>query len=279
MSLVINTNLASINAQRRVGSNAKAMQGTFSRISSGLRINTAADDAAGLAISESLDAENRSVEMAKRNVNDGLSLLEVAEGAAGQVGDMLKRLRELTVQASSGTLATTERDYLDTEAVALVDEINRIADTTEFNGIKLSDGSQARVTLQVGTDASTLSQLSVSLVGLNGASLDAGLITAAGSFFTNQTTAQGKITVIDNALQKLNEGRSTFGAYMNRLDATMSNLQVYGENLTASRSRIVDADYAKESADLSKRQVMQQAGVAILGQANQLPQGALRLIG
>lgn len=276
MSLTVNTNIASINAYNNLSKSTAAMQKTFSRISSGLRITSAADDAAGLAVSENLDAEGRSVEAAKRNVNDGIGVVQVAEGATGEVGNIIKRMRELAVQASSETLGTDERAYVNDEFEQLSAEVGRIASTTNFNGVALTDGADTTLDVQVGINGTANDRLTISLgdlttsaLGIDTGSID--LSTAAG--------AQAALTDLDDALETVNGYRSSYGAIQNRLEASLSSLSTYGENVSAAKSRILDADFAKESAEMSKLQVMQQAGIAVLGQANGIAGSALRLIG
>lgn len=276
MSLTVNTNIASINAYNNLSKSTAAMQKTFSRISSGLRITSAADDAAGLAVSENLDAEGRSVEAAKRNVNDGIGVVQVAEGATGEVGNIIKRMRELAVQASSETLGTDERAYVNDEFEQLSAEVGRIASTTNFNGVALTDGADTTLDVQVGINGTANDRLTISLgdlttsaLGIDTGSID--LSTAAG--------AQAALTDLDDALETVNGYRSSYGAMQNRLEASLSSLSTYGENVSAAKSRILDADFAKESAEMSKLQVMQQAGIAVLGQANGIAGSALRLIG
>jgi flagellin len=276
MSLVVNTNTASVNAYNNLSKTTHAMSKTFARISSGLRITSAADDAAGLAVSENLDAEGRSIEAAKRNVNDGVGVLQVAEGATGEVGNIIKRMRELAVQASSETLGDDERAYVNDEFEQLSAEVGRIASTTNFNGVALTDGADTTLDVQVGIDGTANDRLTISLgdlttstLGIDTGSID--LSTAAG--------AQGALTTLDDALETVNGYRSSYGAMQNRLEASLSSLSTYGENVSAAKSRILDADFAKESAEMSKLQVMQQAGIAVLGQANGITGSALRLIG
>jgi len=276
MSLTVNTNVASINAYNNLSKSTAAMQKTFSRISSGLRITSASDDAAGLAVSENLDAEGRSVEVAKRNVNDGIGVVQVAEGATGEVGNIIKRMRELAVQASSETLGDDERAYVNDEFSELSAEVGRIAKTTTFNGVALTDGADTTLDVQVGINGTTddrltisLGDLSTSTLGIDTGSID--LSTAAG--------AQGALADLDDALDTVNGYRSSYGAMQNRLEASLSSLSSYGENVASAKSRILDADFAKESAEMSKLQVMQQAGIAVLGQANGITGSALRLIG
>jgi flagellin len=249
------------------------------RISSGLRINKAADDAAGLAVAENLDASVRSLAMGKRNANDGIATIQVAEAATNEVANVLKRMRELAVQSSSETLESTERAYIQTEYTQLESEIDRIATVTEFNGISLTDRAAASSVLnvQVGMYNTTDDR-----IGVTFGNLEAGVdgLSLSGTVSLNTATgAQSAIDDIDKALNTVNTYRSTYGATQNRLESAIRSLDTYSENLSAAESQIRDADFAHEAAEMSKQQIMQQAGTAILAQANQINQGALRLIG
>ena len=286
MALVVNSNLSSLNALNNLNRTNGNLSDTFGRISSGLRINKAADDAAGLAVAENLDAGVRSLGMAKRNTNDGIAVVQVAEGATNEVAEILKRMRELAVQSSSETLESTERDYVQTEYTQLKDEIDRIATVTEFNGIGLTRGTASHssvegkqnVDVQVGMYNTTDDRIDISLGDLTTVS-GLGMTGANSVSMSTAASAQQAITIIDNALDTVNTYRSTYGAVQNRLDSAVRSLDTYSENLKAAESQIRDADFAHEAAEMSKQQIMQQAGTAILGQANQINQGALRLIG
>ena len=288
MALVVNSNLSSLNALNNLNRTNGKLSETFGRISSGLRINKAADDAAGLAVAENLDASVRSLGMAKRNANDGIAVVQVAEGATNEVAEILKRMRELAVQSSSETLESTERAYVQTEYTQLKDEINRISTVTEFNGIGLTRGTAAggaasvegkqNVDVQVGMYNTTDDRVNISLGDLSTVS-GLGMTGANSVSMTTAASAQQAISIIDNALDTVNTYRSTYGAVQNRLDSAVRSLDTYSENLKAAESQIRDADFAHEAAEMSKQQIMQQAGTAILGQANQINQGALRLIG
>jgi flagellin len=286
MALVVNHNQSSLNALNNLNRTNRSLSATFGRISSGLRINKAADDAAGLGVAENLAAGIQSLGMAKRNANDGIAVVQVAEGATNEVANILKRMRELAVQSSSETLEGTERAYVQTEYTQLKDEINRIATVTEFNGIGLTRGTAAHSTVagkqnvdvQVGMYNTTDDRIDITLGDLTTVS---GLgMTGANSVSLNSAaSAQQAISIIDTALDTVNNYRSTYGAVQNRLDSSIRSLDTYTENLQAAESQIRDADFAHEAAEMSKQQIMQQAGTAILGQANQINQGALRLIG
>lgn len=276
MALTVNTNLASISALNNLNRTNRSLSATFGRISSGMRINQAGDDAAGLAVAENLDSAARSLEVAKRNTNDGMSVLSIAEGASSEVGNIIKRMRELAVQSSSETLDDDERAYLQDEFTQLAGEVDRIASTTEFNGVQLADGSATSIDVQVGIQDSINDRLSISLGDLRGTVLgvDTGSLDLSAA-----TKAQAALTAIDAAQDTVNSYRAGFGATQNRMEITLSNLETYTENISAAKSQILDADFAKEAADMSKFQIMQQAGTAILAQANTINQGALRLLG
>ena len=277
MALVVNSNLSSLNALNNLNRTNKSLSDTFGRISSGLRINKAADDAAGLAVAENLDAGVRSLQMAKRNANDGIAVIQVAESATNEVSNILKRMRELAVQSSSETLESTERAYIQTEFTQLNSEIDRIAEVTEFNGISLTNraAGSSVLNVQVGMNNTTDDRIGVTFGNLQsttGLSLGSVNLSVAGD-------AQTAIGTIDTALNSVNNYRSTYGAVENRLDSAIRSLDTYSENLKAAESQIRDADFAHEAAEMSKQQIMQQAGTAILAQANSINQGAVRLIG
>ena len=275
MGLRVNTNVTSINAQRNLSSVTTRLSDNFRRLSTGLRISTAADDAAGLAISERLRSQVRSLEQAKRNANDGISFVQTAEGALNEVSSILTRLRELSIQANNGTVSGTDKDTLNEEFESLVNEIDRIGSSTEFNSIKLLDGSSSTVSFQVGfgTTANvdtldvTLQEATASNLGLS--SLDIG---STGS----QT---GAITAIDDAINTVSGLRGSLGAVQNRLGSTINNLAIQTENLSAAESRIRDVDVAYETAQLTRNNILQQASISVLAQANAQPQSALSLLG
>jgi flagellin len=271
----VNTNLASIQAQRSLSRLTDQLGQSFRRLSTGLRIASAADDAAGLAISERLRAQVRSLDQARRNANDGISMVQTAEGALDESGNLLIRLRELAVQASNGSVSAADRDTLQQEFGDLVDEIDRIAQSTEFNDIKLLDGSQAAVSFHVGIGTTAgVDTLSVSLDSARSA--DLGIDTLdIGS--TGDPLAA--IDALDDAIDGVSGLRGRLGATQNRLGSTIANLAVQSENLTAAESRIRDVDVAYETAQLTRLQILQQAAVSVLGQSNALPQAALRLLG
>jgi len=277
-SLTLQTNVASLGAQRNLSRTEKGLSSAMARLSSGLRINTAADDAAGLSVSEKLKASIRGLAQAQRNANDGISMLQTAEGAMNEVSDMLVRMRELAVQSANGTLGTSERLSLHDEFTELRSEIDRIANVTEFAGLKLLDGAQsAGVSFQVGAGTSaTVDKITVTIAAAHASKLSTHLSTASISTTAHALSAMG---FIDSAITALSRRRGTLGAKQNRLYTTINNLASSTENLSAANSRIRDADVAAESANMSRAQILMQAGVAVLAQANQLPSMALSLIG
>ena len=276
MALTVNTNISSMAALGHLNKTNGNLESTFSRISSGLRINKAGDDAAGLAVAENLAAEQQSLRQAARNTNDGISVIQTAEGATNEVADILKRMRELAVQSSSETLANSERAYIQNEYGQLADEVDRIAAITNFNGVELSNGDKASLSVQVGIFNTSEDRISISLGDLRSTSLG---VDSANMSMSSAASAQAALTTLDASIDSINKIRSDFGSVQNRLESSLNNLHSYTENLAGAESRIRDADFAYETAQMSKYQTMQQAGIAILGQANGLTQGALRLIG
>jgi flagellin len=273
MGLRINTNISSLNAQRNLTMSTEALSRSLERLSSGLRITRASDDAAGLAISERLRAEVRAYEQAQRNALDGISLLQVAEGALNEVSGILVRLRELAIQSANGTLGATERATIDQEAADLVEEIDRVAAVTEFNGTLLLDGSAPTVDFQVGTGSTANDVISVTGVDATAAGLAVSTIdltTAANALTAN--------TAIDAAIDSLSALRGGFGTAQNRLESTIRSIAVAVENTAAAESRIRDVDVASETAKLTRAQVLQQAGISVLAQANVSAQNALALL-
>jgi flagellin len=274
MSLRVNTNPASLNAQQSLNQIGERLAKNYAHLSSGLRIATAADDAAGLAISERMRAQVRSLGAAERNANDGISLVQTGEGALNEVSNILNRMRELSVQSGNGTLNSSDKDTLQQEFGSLRSEVDRIAKVTKFNGKQLLDGSQSTVDFQVGSGISSEDQISLSLTdttatGLGISSLNIG---SAGS-------ASTAISGLDTAINSIATVRGTFGALQNRLTSTISNIGKSVENLSAAESRIRDVDVASETADLTRNSIMQQAATAMLAQANTSSQLALRLLG
>jgi len=279
MALQINTNLASMTAQRSLATNTLSLNTSVQRLSSGLRINSAKDDAAGLSISEKLRAQTRSIAVAIRNSQDGISLAQTAEGGLTEIGNILARMRELAEQAANGTIGASERSALDNEYDQLMSEINRISNVTEFNGTKLLDGtiSSTGVTLQVGFRNTGDDRITF-LSGTEGAAVNTSALAISATDITTATGAQAALDSIDSAINTVATRRGTLGAVQNRLDSTISNLSVASENLSAADSRIRDADFAYETAQFTRNQILVQAATAVLAQANVLPQAALQLL-
>lgn len=273
----ITTNVAALNAQKNLGMTQRSMNTSMARLSSGMRINQAADDAAGLAISENLRAQIRGNRQANRNANDGISLVQVAEGSLNEVSNMLIRLRELGVQAASDTIGDTERKFVDVEYQQLKSEIQRVTESTTFNGYDLLNGTGGIIDIQVGTRNDPFKDR----ISFNAAAANAGLAAlgmTAESAATKEA-AQLSLSVIDDALVSVNAIRANFGAMQNRLTSTSSNLLIADENLSAANSRIRDADIAAESSEMTRNNIMLQAGISVLGQANNSQQMALKLLG
>jgi len=273
MAINIQTNISSLEAQGRLAGSQKALMSSFAKLSSGFRVNSAADDAAGLAISEGMKSQIRSYAVAERNAADGISMAQTAEGALGEVHGILGRMRELAMQASNGSLSQNDRGYLDKEFGLLKDEVTRIQGSTEFNGTKLVGSSAASVTFQVGLNNASSDQIKVSF-----GSLDLGSLSSASLSGTSASAALSSLKTIDDAIKTVSDSRSNFGSAMNRLQVATSNIQTMKANLSAANSRIVDVDVAEETAKMSRNQVLTQAGVSVLAQANQIPQTALGLL-
>ncbi|MBX3463188.1 MAG: flagellin FliC [Planctomycetes bacterium] len=274
MGLRVNTNIASINAQRNTSRVTAQLARSFQRLSTGLRISTAADDAAGLAISERLRSQIRSLAQASRNANDGISLVQVGEGALNEVSNILVRLRELAIQSANGSSSNADRNTIKEEFDSLVGEIDRIAQSTEFNGVRLLDGSSAAVTFQVGINTvADIDQLSVSLTPALGTTLGLSTLDVGSGGNTSFAIAQ-----IDLAVNAVSQLRGRFGSLQNRLQSTIANLGVAAESLAAAESRIRDVDVAYETAELTRNSILQQASISVLAQANAQPQAALQLL-
>lgn len=274
MALVIQTNTAALAAQKNLGANQKMLAGSFQKLSSGFRVNSAADDAAGLAVSESMKSQIRSYTVAERNAGDAISMAQTAEGSLGEVHDILGRMRELAVQSSNGSLTNTDRGYLNTEFGSLQSEIGRIQGSAKFNGVSLLNATAASVKFQVGLNNVSTDQIDVTFGGVDLTGVAAGTATVA-----NATGALASLAQIDTAIGSVSSYRSKFGSAMNRLDVATSNIQTMRLNISAANSRIRDVDVATETANLSRNQVLTQAGSSILAQTNQLPQMAFGLIG
>jgi flagellin len=279
VTISVLTNIASLNAQRNLTNTQNALAASVGRLSSGMRINNAADDAAGLGISENLKANIRSLAQAQRNANDGISMSQVAEGSMSDMQGIVSRMRELSVQSANATLGNTERGYIQTEFGQLRNEINRISNVTEFNGQKLLDGTaSAGLTFQIGIHNTTDDRISMSITKLTTSTLGSTSLHIASASLSTATNAQNSIGAFDKAIQQLSQARAKVGASQNRIQVTVSNLAVAQENLSAANSRIRDVDVAAETANLTKSQILSQAGLAVLSQANQLPQSALSLL-
>lgn len=276
MGLRINTNTASLNAQRNLVGTKLGLDRSLERLSSGFRINRAGDDAAGLAISENLKAQIRGLKQSSRNASDGVSLVQVAEGSLNEISSILIRLRELAVQAASDTIGPVERQFLNVEYDQLVSEIDRIADGTEFNGTQLLSGTGSILDFQVGTrNDPNIDRISfdASKADANAAALGVNLTSVA-----DKASAQNSLSAIDSAIVSVSAMRADFGAIQNRLQSTISNLAVSVENMAAANSRIRDVDVAEESAELTKNNILLQAGTSVLAQANQSSNIALNLL-
>ena len=275
MAMSVRTNVASLMAAGNLAQTNKNLGATLNRISSGLRVNSAADDAAGLGVATNLETDAKSVTQAMRNANDGISIIQTAESASNEVVDILQRMRELAVQSSSETLDDDERSYIDDEFDELSEEIARIANVTEFNGVELADGTTTQVNVQVGIQNATSSRITIDLgelttseLGVGSATLDLGSVTGA----------QTAITEIDEALDTVNGYRSDLGSVQNRLDSAINSSQAYLEALSSAASSIQDADFAQDTSEMTKMQIMQQAGVAALAQAKNMNQSVISLL-
>lgn len=275
MALYINTNVSSLEAQRSLAMNSSKLSTSFQRLSSGLRINSAADDAAGLAIAEQMSADVRSYSMAERNTNNAVSMVQTAESALGQISLILQRMRELSVQGSNGDLTAIDRGYLDQEFTASKDEITRIMESTKFNGQDLLAGPAQAIDFQVGIANTTSDRISMNFGGNTLATLGVATAALTGATAAN---AQAAIDFVDTAISNTSSMRAQMGAWQNRLQVTVSNLQSMRTNLSAAHGRITDVDVAEETSQMSRQQVLMQAGTAILAQANQSPQMALQLL-
>jgi len=286
MPQTINTNIASLNAQRNLNMSQASLATSMQRLSSGLRVNSAKDDAAGLAIAERMNAQVRGMNVAIRNANDGISLAQTAEGALGKLGDALQRMRELALQSRNATNSDTDKVSLDKEFGELAKEVQRVIGGTSFNGKAVLAGGAGSQTFQVGANVTTNDTIDITTVNL---SINAAITTVAGTdnqglgravidSTANAATIGTVIQNIDAALDVVNSERATLGASQSRFEAVIANLQISAENQSAARSRIMDADFAAETANLSRAQILQQAGTAMVAQANQVPQQVLQLL-
>jgi len=284
--LTLNTNIISLNAQRNLSSSQSALSSSMQRLSSGLRVNTAKDDAAGLAIAERMNAQVRGMNVAARNANDGISLAQTAEGALGKVSESLQRMRELAVQSANATNSDSDKDSLDKEFGELSKEIQRVLGGTTFNGLAVLGSDAGTQVFQVGANTSSNDTIDITTVDMTA---DAMITTVAGtdnsgsgrSMIDNTASISDIQTVIgsiDDAIDTVNTQRATLGASQSRFDAVIANLQISIENQSAARSRIIDTDFAAETANLSRAQILQQAGNAMVAQANQLPEQVMQLL-
>jgi flagellin len=269
----IQSNFAALTAQKNLAGNQSMLAGSFQKLSSGFRVNSAADDAAGLAISESMKSDIRSYTVAARNAGDAQSMAQTAEGALGDIHDVLGRMRELATQSANGDLDSTDRGYIETEFSSLQAEVTRTQASTKFNGVSLINSTAANVTFQVGLDNTASDQITLTFGGVKLTQ-----IVAASTTLGTATGALAALTTIDTAIQNVSTSRATFGTAMNRMDVATNDINTMSLNLSAANSRIVDVDVAAETANLSKNQVLVQAGAAVLAQANQIPQLALKLL-
>ncbi|HEY9063726.1 MAG TPA: flagellin domain-containing protein [Burkholderiaceae bacterium] len=279
MPMTINTNLISLNAQRNLNGSQSSLATSMQRLSSGLRVNSAKDDAAGLAIAERMNAQVRGMNVAIRNANDGISLAQTADGALSSIGDSLQRMRELAVQARNATNSDSDKDSLNLEFQQLSSEIGRVLAGTTFNGKYILGADAGTLTFQVGANVTTNDSIDITTTNLT---TDAKITTVTSASIGSTANTAAIATVIqdiDTALDDINSQRAIYGASQNRFSAVITNLQTSVENQSASRSRIMDADFAQETANMSRAQILQQAGTAMVAQANQLPQMVLKLLG
>jgi flagellin len=275
MSMSIRTNVASLNAQKNLTSTETNLNSSLSKLSSGFRITKAGDDAAGLGISSNLGAQIRSYEQASRNAMDGISLVQTGEGALNQTTNILTRLRELAMQSASDGVGNTERGYIQNEVTALTNEIDRIGNATEYNGTSLLNGVATTLTFQVGIrNNATNDRITVSTISATAAALGVSSLS-----LSSQASAQGALATIDTAIARVSAARATFGAVGNRLQTVNETIATASENLSAANSRIRDVNVAEETSNMSRSQILMQAGVSVLAQANQMPQLALKLLG
>jgi len=277
MGLRVTTNVSALNAQRNLTNSQTAIQKSFSQLSSGSRINQSADDAAGLAISDGLQAQIRSARQANRNANDGISMIQVAEGGLSEISNIVTRLRELGIQAASDTVGDRERTFIDKEVQALKNEVQRIASVTTWGTTKLLDGTTPNFDFQIGIFNNEMEDRITFAASENTATVDALGITDLN--YSQKEGAQNALVALDESILRVNTMRANFGALQNRLQSTSANLAVSEENLSAANSRIRDTDVARASSELTRNNILLQAGTATLAQANQVPALALKLIG
>ncbi len=281
MGITINSNIASLNAQRNLNISQNGLARSMARLASGLRINSAKDDAAGLAISDRMTAQIRGMNQAVRNANDGISLAQTAEGALAETTNILQRMRELAVQSANATNTTSDRTSLNAEFTQLKSEMERIATTTSFNGSVLLNGNYSgggnEAIFQVGANANQTISVNIGGAGISQLAGDTSNVVSDAAVAT-VSQAQSAIAIVDEAISDVDTIRGALGAVQNRFESTIANLQNVAENLTAARSRILDADIAQETTAMTKNSILQQAGVSILAQANQIPVLALALL-
>jgi flagellin len=278
MSMSVNTNLFSLNAQRSLSKSQSSLATSMQRLSSGLRINSAADDAAGLAISQRMNAQVRGMNVAIRNANDGISLSQTADGALASVSDSLQRMRELAVQSRNSTNSDSDKESLNLEYQQLSSEIGRVLGGTTFNGKMILGSDAGTLTFQVGANTTTNDSIDIATMDMTTDPLITTVTGASIGSAADVTAIAAVITSIDAALDDVNSQRAVFGASQNRFSAVITNLQTAVENQSAARSRIMDADFAAETAAMSRAQILQQAGTAMVAQANQMPQSVLKLL-
>jgi len=270
--MVINNNIASMGAQNALHSSSYGMQKSIEKLSTGLRINRASDDAAGLSVSENLRSQVKGLQMADRNAQDGISAMQVAEGSLNEVSSILQRMRELSVESASDTLTNTDRGYLNQEFDQLTSEVNRIVSVSEFNGTQLLNGAWSGKDIQIGSNNSSNDRLTTTISSITSTSL--GINTTA---IDNKTSSQAAIGALDTAIDSVNSQRSNIGAYVNRLEHTVANLKNSALNMQAAESQVRDVDVGSEMANFTKLQILSQAGTSMLAQGNQIPQTALGL--
>ncbi|MDZ7857633.1 flagellin [Sphaerotilus sp.] len=275
MASTINTNMSSLTAQRALGISQGSLSTSMQRLSTGLRINSAKDDSAGLAIAERMTSQVRGMAVAGRNANDAISMAQTAEGALGKIGESLQRMRELAVQSSNSTNSSSDRANLNEEYTALASEVTRVLEGTKFNGNSLLNASAGDMAFQVGADAVATDAITVSLTDMTAGT---GMTAALAGGITSSAEALARMTNLDAAIDEVTSARSNLGSVQNRFESVVANLSTTSENLQAAKGRIVDADFAVETSNMSRAQVLQQAGNAMLAQANQAPQQVMSLL-
>ena len=283
MTAVINTNIASLNTQRNLTASQASLATSLQRLSSGMRVNSAKDDAAGLAIAERMNAQVKGLNVGIRNANDAISLSQTAEGALGKVGENLQRMRELAVQASNGTNSTADRTTLNQEYSALAGEVTRVLDSTKFNGLALLNSSapSGGFDFQVGANNNANEKINIATTDISAGTGIAAVTGSGASASIADATGAKALAAMDSlstAIDEVSAARATFGASQNRFEAVIANLQIASENQSAARSRIMDADFASETSNLTRGQILQQAGTAMLAQANSIPNGVMALL-